>query len=150
MTLSEQIEKDYIAAYKAKEATRLSVLRLLKTAAKNQLVALLRHDGSLTDEEMMAVIIKQGKQRQDSIEQYTTANRPDLAEKEAAELAILQSYLPKPLEGAELAAAIEACIAETGATSPKEMGKVMSALMAAYPGRLDGKVVSAAVRQRLM
>ncbi|MDD6181201.1 MAG: GatB/YqeY domain-containing protein [Desulfovibrionaceae bacterium] len=149
MTLSELIDQDYVKAYKAKDAVRLSVLRLLKTAAKNQLVELRRNGGMLDDAEMMAVIIKQGKQRQDSIEQYNAAGRPDLAEKEAAELSILQSYLPKPLTEDELAAAIEEAVRGTGASSPKDMGKVMSAIMGAYTGRVDGKALSAAVRQRL-
>ena len=149
MTLSELIDQDYVKAYKAKDAVRLSVLRLLKTAAKNQLVELRRNGGMLDDAEMMAVIIKQGKQRQDSIEQYNAAGRPDLAEKEAAELSILQSYLPKPLTEDALAAAIEEAVRGTGASSPKDMGKVMSAIMGAYTGRVDGKALSAAVRQRL-
>ena len=149
MTLTEQLDIDYVQAYKSKDAVRLSVLRLLKTAAKNQIVELRRPGGSLDDAEMMAVIIKQGKQRQDSIEQYTAAGRPDLAAKEAAELEILQGYLPKALTPEELAAAIEEAVQSTGASSPKDMGKVMSAIMGAYTGRVDGKALSAAVRQRL-
>ena len=84
MTLAERIEKDYSAAYECKEQLKLDVLRLLKTAAKNLLVELKRPGGVLTDEEMLGVLIKQGKQRQDSIEQYRAASRPDLAEREAA------------------------------------------------------------------
>ena len=91
MSLTTRIEQDYIAAYKAKDALRLGVLRLLKTAAKNLQVELMR---PVTDEELATVIQKQAKQRQDSIEQFTAANRPDLAEKEAAELSILKDYLP--------------------------------------------------------
>ena len=112
MSLSEQIEKEYIQAYKAKDAVRLTVLRLLKTAVKNKLVDLRRPGGSLSDEEMLDVIIKEGKQRQDSIEQYTAANRADLAEKEAAELRILQEYLPKALSPEELAEIIETTVTE--------------------------------------
>lgn len=102
MSLSTQIEQDYIAAYKAKDSLRLGVLRLLKTAAKNLQVELMR---PITDEELAAVIQKQAKQRQDSIEQYSAANRPDLAAREADELAILKGYLPEPLSAAELDAA---------------------------------------------
>ena len=104
MSLFETIEKDYVQAYKAKDAVRLTVLRLLKTAVKNRLVDLCRPGGTLDDAEMLDLIIKEGKQRQDSIEQYTTAGRQDLADKEAAELAVIQSYLPKPLTEEELTA----------------------------------------------
>ena len=149
MSLFEQIDKDYIQAYKAKDAVRLGVLRLLKTAVKNKLVDLCRPGGTLDDGEMMDLIIKESKQRQDSIEQYRAANRNDLADKEAAELVVLQGYLPKPLSEEELTAVIDAAIAETGASSPRDMGKVISAVMAAHKGRVDGKALSAAVKARL-
>lgn len=149
MSLFEQIDKDYVQAYKAKEAVRIGVLRLLKTAVKNRLVDLRRPGGTLSDEEMLDVIIKEGKQRQDSIEQYTAAGRPDLAEKEAAELAIIQDYLPKALSPEELNQLIEATISEVGATTPRDMGKVISAIMATHKGRVDGKVLSEAVKARL-
>ncbi len=149
MTLSERIEKDYITAYKAKEQLTLDVLRLLKTAAKNMLVELKRTQGSLDDAEMMDVILRQAKQRQDSIVQFNDANRPDLAEKEAAELKILQIYLPQPLTAEELSEVIEKTIADTGAQSPKDMGKVMGLITSAYKGRVDGKVLSEMVRTKL-
>ncbi len=149
MTLSEQIEKDYITAYKAKEQLKLDVLRLLKTAAKNLLVELKRSSGSLDDAEMMDVILRQAKQRQDSIVQFNEANRPDLAEREAAELTILQAYLPAALTAEELNDAIEAAIADTGAAAPSDMGKVMNVIMAQYKGRVDGKVLSTTVKERL-
>ena len=148
-TLFEQIEKDYILAYKAKDSVRLTVLRLLKTAVKNRLVDLRRPGGSLADEEMLDLIIKEGKQRQDSIDQFTAAGRTDLADKEAAELVILKEYLPQPLSAEELAALIDATVAEVGATSPKDMGKVISAIMAGHKGRVDGKALSEAVKKRL-
>lgn len=149
MSLFEQIEKDYIQAYKAKDSVRLTVLRLLKTAVKNRLVDLRRPGGTLDDSEMLDLIIKEGKQRQDSIEQYNAANRSDLADKEAAELAVLQSYLPSPLSGEELTAVIDAAIAATGAASPRDMGKVISSIMTEHKGRVDGKALSAAVKVRL-
>lgn len=149
MSLFEQIEKEYIQAYKAKDAVRLTVLRLLKTAVKNRLVDLRRPGGSLSDEEMLDVIIKEGKQRQDSIEQYRAANRADLANKEAAELKILQEYLPKALSQEELTAVIETTVAELQAAGPKDMGRVISAIMGSYKGRVDGKALSEAVKQRL-
>lgn len=148
-TLFDQIEKDYIRAYKAKDSVRVTVLRLLKTAVKNRLVDLKRPGGKLSDEEMLDLIIKEGKQRQDSIDQYTSANRADLADKEAAELEILKEYMPKPLGEEELAALIDATVTAVGATSPKDMGKVISAIMAGHKGRVDGKALSEAVKKRL-
>ena len=149
MTLNERIETDYISAYKAKEQLKLDVLRLLKTAAKNLLVELKRPGGTLDDAEMMDVLLRQAKQRQDSIEQYRSAGRDDLADREAAELRILQEYLPQPLSEAELTAVIDAAVSETGAQTMKDMGKVMNAVMAQYKGRVDGKALSAAVKARL-
>ncbi len=149
MTLNERIEKDYLAAYKAKEKLKLDVLRLLKSAAKNLLVELKRSNGSLDDAEMMDVLLRQAKQRQDSITQYRDAGRDDLADREAAELVILQEYLPAMLTEQELQAAITKAISDTGATAPQDMGKVMNAIMAEYKGRVDGKELSAKVRASL-
>ena len=127
MSLLSRIEQDYITAYKAKDALRLSVLRLIKTALTNLSVDKRR---DVTEEEAVDVVLKQAKQRQDSIEQYTAAQRPDLADKEAAELVVLKEYLPKALGQEELQALIESTVAELGATSPKDMGRVISAIMA--------------------
>lgn len=149
MTLTERIDKDYLAAYKAKDQLKVDVLRLLKTAAKNLLVERRRPGGVLDDGEMLEVIIRQGKQRQDSIEQYRAARREDLAQREAAELAVLQAYLPQALDPEELDAIITETIAATGASSLRDMGSVMNAIMARYKGRVDGKTLSSAVRQRL-
>ena len=149
MSLFERIEKEYIEAYKARDTLRLGVLRLLKTSVKNKLVELKRPGGSLSDAEMLDVIIKEGKQRQDSIEQFKAANRPDLADKESAELSILQDYLPKALSAEELDAVIAATISELKATSPRDMGRVIAAIMAAHKGQVDGKALSEAVKARL-
>jgi len=149
MRLSARIEQDYIAAYKTKDSLRLSVLRLVKTAAKHVLVEGRRPGGELSDAEWRAVFLKQAKQRQDSIEQFRAASRNDLADKEEAELRILQEYLPAPLSPEELDAAISAAIAETGASSPKDMGRVMQKLTTDHAGRVDGKSLSALVRARL-
>ena len=149
MSLNARIEQEYLVAYKTKDSLRLSVLRLLKTAAKNLLVELKRPGGELSDAEWCAVLVKQAKQRQDSIEQFRAASRHDLADKEEAELRILQDYLPKPLSPEELDAAISAAIAETGASSPKDMGRVMQKLTTEHAGRVDGKSLSALVRARL-
>ncbi len=119
MSLTERIDNDYVQAYKAKDALRLSVLRMVKTAAKNRLVELRRPGGALEDGEMLDVFIREAKQRQDSIEQYTTAGRPDLAAKEEAELTILREYLPRALSPEELGAAIDAAVAELGATGTR-------------------------------
>lgn len=146
MSLLERIEKDFIVAYKAKDSLRLGVLRLLKTAAKNLQVEQMR---PVTEEELLALIQKQAKQRQDSIEQFTAANRTDLADKEAAELTVLKDYLPEQLTAEELDAAVDAAIEATGATGMAGMGKVIQEVMAKYKGRVDGKLVSAAVKTRL-
>ncbi|MDO4840632.1 MAG: GatB/YqeY domain-containing protein [Desulfovibrionaceae bacterium] len=149
MSLSLQIEKDYITAYKAKDTLRVSVLRMLKTSLKRRLVDTSRPDAQLDDEETMDIIIKEAKQRRDSIAEYNKAGRPDLAEKEQAELAILEDYLPKALTDEELAQAIEEMVAKVGASQPSDMGKVMGPLMKALKGRVDGGRLSSAVKARL-
>ncbi|MBD5640904.1 MAG: GatB/YqeY domain-containing protein [Desulfovibrio sp.] len=149
MTLDKRLSEDYIAAYKAKNAAVLSVLRLLKTAITNRQVELRKPGAPLPDEEIISLIIRQAKQRKDSIEQFRAAGRADLAEKEAQELAILEQYLPSQLTPEELDAAISQAISETGVTDPREMGKVVGAIMARYQGRVDGKAVAAGVREKL-
>jgi uncharacterized protein YqeY len=146
MSLTTRLEQEYISAYKAKDSIRLSVLRLLKTAMKNFQVERLRPP---TDDDVLDLIARQCKQRQDSIDQYTAASRPDLADREAAEMDILRGYMPPRLDGDELAAAIAAAISEVGAREVKDMGKVMQALLAAHKGRIDGKAASEAVRAAL-
>ena len=146
MSIAEQIDKDYIQAYKAKDQVRLGTLRLLKTAAKNRQVELMR---PLEDNDYMDVLLREVKQRQDSIEQYNAAGRPDLAEKEAAEAAVLQGYLPAQLSEEELAEVVEKTVAPLLDGGMKNMGRAISAIMAEYKGRVDGKAVSAAVKARL-
>ena len=146
MSLSKQIQSDYLTAYKAKDALRLYVLRHLKTAATNLSVELKR---DVNDDELLDVILKQAKQRQDSIEQFKAGGRNDLAAIEEAELVILKDYLPQMLEGAELEKAVNEAMQKTGATAARDMGKVMASLMEDYKGRLDGKAVSALVRSKL-
>ncbi len=149
LSFSDRIEKDYIQAYKAKDSVRLTVLRLLKTAVKNRLVELKRPGGTLADEELLDLVVKEGKQRQDSIEQFQAARRDDLAQKEAAELAILREYLPAPLEAEELEAVIRETMTRLGASSPRDMGRIMTAIMAEHKGRVDGKTLSGAVKAHL-
>lgn len=146
MSIAEQIDKDYIQAYKAKDQVKLGTLRLLKTAAKNRQVELMR---PLEDNDYMDVLLREVKQRQDSIEQYNAAGRPDLAEKEAAEAAVLQSYLPAQLSEEELAEVVEKTVTPLLDGGMKNMGRAISAIMAEYKGRVDGKAVSAAVKARL-
>ena len=146
MSIAEQIDKDYIQAYKAKDQVKLGTLRLLKTAAKNRQVELMR---PLEDDDYMSVLLREVKQRQDSIEQYTAAGRTDLAEKEAAEAAVLQAYLPAQLSAEELAEVVERVVAPLLEGGMKNMGRAISAIMAEYKGRVDGKAVSAAVKARL-
>lgn len=146
MTLQEQIEKDFLAAYKAKEDVRVAVLRMLKTALKNRQVELLR---PLTDQEVLEVIARQVKQRQESVEQFRQGGRQEMADREQAEMDQLKAYLPEQLSPEETAAAVDAAIAEAGATSVKEMGKVMQALMAKHKGRIDGKAAGELVKAKL-
>jgi uncharacterized protein YqeY len=146
MNLTDRIEKEYLVAYKAKDEVRLSVLRMLKTAAKNRQVELLR---PLTDDELTQVISRQAKQRRESIEQFGRAGRDDLRIREERELSILIEYLPAPLTEDELLREVAQAIAELGATSVKDMGRVVSTVLAKHQGRADGKRVSDAVRSRL-
>ena len=146
MDLPAKIEKDFLSAYKAKETTVVAVLRMLKAAAKLRQVELMR---GLTEAEWLEVITKQVKQRQDSIEQFTAGGRNDLALKEKAELDVLVTYLPAQLDDSELAAAVDAAIAQSGASGMKDMGKLMSAVMGQFKGRVDGKKLSELVKLRL-
>ncbi|MEW5772092.1 MAG: GatB/YqeY domain-containing protein [Thermodesulfobacteriota bacterium] len=146
MSLADRIEKDFIIAYKAKDELSVSVLRMLKTAVKNRQVELMRPP---TDEEVLAVVAKQVKQRQESVEQFTAAGRSDLAAKEAAEKAVLESYLPARLSDEELTALVEEAVAASGAAGMKDMGKVMQLVMVKAAGRADGKLLSQLVKSRL-
>ncbi len=144
--LTEKVRADMTAAMKAQEKDRLSTLRMLQTALKNEQINV-GHD--LSDEEAMSVIRKAVKQRQDSIEQYTNAGRTELAEKERSEMELLRTYLPAELSSEELEAGIRAIIAETGAQSKKDLGKVMKEATARYKGRVDGKKVQEVVGRLL-
>ena len=149
MTLPERIDSDLKDAMRAKDAARLGVLRMLKSALKYSAIEKAGAEGQLDDAEAAQVIRKQVKQRQDSIEQFEKGGRPELAAKEKEELAILNSYLPKGLEADELAALVRETIAEVGATSKAQMGAVMKALQAKVAGRADGKTLSQEVSRQL-
>src|SRR5436305_657610 len=144
--LSDQVRADLTESMKARSAERTSVLRMLQAAIKNEQINV-QHE--LADEEVMSVIRKAVKQRQDLIEQYTKGNRPDLASKEASELEILKTYLPPELSDEEIESGVREIIASTGAQSKKEMGKVMKEATARYKGRADGKKIQEIVSRLL-
>jgi uncharacterized protein YqeY len=144
--LADKVRADMTAAMKAQEKERLSTLRMLQSALKNEQINV-GHE--LADEEAMSVIRKAMKQRQDSIEQYTNAGRTELADRERSEMELLQTYLPPELTGDELESGIREIIATTGAQSKKDMGKVMKEATARFKGRVDGKKVQELV-QRLL
>ena len=148
MPLNEKIAADLTAAMKAKDALRLSALRMLKTAVTNK--GMVEKGRDLEDAEVLQVVATLVKQRRDSVEQFTKAGRTDLADKETAEIAILEHYLPPAISAEEIEAAVDAAIAETGASSAKDMGKVMKAVMPKLAGKnADGKAVNDAVRRKL-
>jgi len=148
MGLLERIQSELTAAMKAKDELRLSVLRMVKTALKNKEVEKIR---ALEDAEPLQVLQTLVKQRHESIEQFTRGGRPDLAEKEAKEITIIEGYLPAAPTDAELDEAIAAAVAETGANSPKQMGAVIKAAKARLQGKtVDGKLLSDRVRERLV
>ena len=147
MSLEKTLSADIVTAMKAKDQTRLTALRMLKTALMNKNIEKGRE---LETAEELAVLSMLVKQRRDSIDQYTKGGRPDLADKEQAEIAILETYQPASASDDEIAAAVAAAVAETGAASAKDMGKVMKAVMVALAGKtVDGKKVSEAVKARL-
>jgi uncharacterized protein YqeY len=147
MPLNETLSADLTAAMKAKDAPRLSALRMLKAAIMNKGVEKGR---DLDDGEILQVVSSLVKQRRDSIEQFANAGRTDLVDKETNEIAVLERYLPPAVTPAEIDAAVAAAVAETGATSPRDMGKVMKAVMPKLAGKnADGKAVNEAVRKKL-
>lgn len=147
MRISEKIDQDLVAAMKAREELKLSVLRMLKSALKLKQIELGK---PLDDSEAVAVLRTQMKQRRDSAEQFRKGGRSELAEKEEAEIKIVESYLPATASDEEIDAAITAALAETGATNAKEMGKVMKAAMARLADKnADGRRVSERVKAKL-
>ena len=147
MTLSDKVNTEITAAMKAKSQVRLSSLRMLKAAIMNKEVEKKR---DLDDAEVLQVVAALVKQRRDSIEQFDKAGRADLVDKETGELKVLEEYLPPAASADDIAAAVAAAIAETGATSPKDMGKVMKAVMPKLAGKsADGRAVNEAVRRSL-
>src|SRR5688500_133009 len=147
MSLIERISSDIANAMRAREQTRLGALRLAKAALMNGEV---QRGRALEESEAQQAISSLIKQRRDSIEQFKKGGREDLAEKEAAEIVILETYVPPPAGAAEIEAAVDAAIAETGASSAKDLGRVMKDVMNRFAGRtVDGKAINEAVRRKL-
>jgi uncharacterized protein YqeY len=149
MTLQERVDSDLKEAMRAKEATKLGVLRMLKSALKYAAIEKSGADADLSETEVVQVIRKQVKQRQDSIESFEKGGRAELAAKEKEELSILNSYLPQAMSEAELSQIVRATIVEVGATSKAQMGVIMKAVQAKAAGRADGKTLSQEVQKQL-
>ncbi len=149
MDFQERIDGDIKEAMKAKQVTRLGVLRMLKSALKNAAIELGGAEVRLDEAAAQAVLRKEAKKRQDSIEGFTKGGRQDLADKEQEELGVLSAYLPQQLSPAELEALVAGVIAELGASSKAQMGQVMKAATERAAGRADGRALSAAVSAKL-
>jgi len=149
MTLQQRVDLDLKEAMRAKDATKLNVLRMLKSALKYAVIAKSDAEAELSDAEAVQVIRKQAKQRQDSIESFEKGGRAELADKEKQELAILNTYLPQGMSPDELAKVVRETIAELGATSKAQMGAVMKALQTKLGGRADGRTLSSEVARQL-
>ncbi|HWN97211.1 MAG TPA: GatB/YqeY domain-containing protein [Methylomirabilota bacterium] len=149
MTLQERIDSDLKDAMRAKDAAKLGVLRMLKSALKYSAIEKGGAEAQLDDAEAAQVIRKQVKQRQDSVEQFEKGGRPELAAKEKDELATLNAYLPQGLSTEELEKIVRETIGEVGATSKAQMGAVMKALQGKVAGRADGKTLSQEVQKQL-
>ena len=149
MTLSEQIQKDITTAMKARDEQRLSCLRMVKTALKNREIEKM---APLDDKEAQQVLSTLIKQRKDSVEQFTKGGRQEMADKEAAEIKLIETYMPKAAGEEDIVAGVKAVIAEMGAPTMKDMGTVMKNVMARFSAsgmRVDGKQVSEAVKREL-
>jgi len=147
MTLREQIISDMTASMKAQDAPRTSTLRMVKASMMNRQI---EKGSELNDEDMTKLLNSLVKQRRDSVEQYEKGGRQDLADKEKAEIAVIEAYLPQAASREEIEAAVAAAIAETGASSMKDMGKVMKSVQAALAGKnADGRAVSEIVKAKL-
>ncbi len=147
MSLKNRITGDMTAAMKAKDASRLSTLRMVKAAVQNREI---EKGGELSEEELTKALQSLVKQRRDSVEQYEKAGRAELAEKERAEIAVIEEYLPRAASREEIEEAVAAAVAEPGAASMKEMGAVMKAAQARLAGRnADGRTVSEVVKSKL-
>jgi uncharacterized protein YqeY len=148
-TISARIVEDMKTAMKAKDTLALNVVRGLKSAIKYAAIEKHGADSELDEADAIVVVRREIKKRQDSVEQYEKANRADLADTEKAEIAVLEKYLPAAMSASELSKIVEDAIAETGATTKKDMGKVMKLVTERAAGRADGKTISTEVGKRL-
>lgn len=148
-TFAETVMSDLKTAMKAKDTTALTTLRALKTALTNAAIESGNKDNVVSDADALAIVRKQIKQRQDSIEQFEKAGRAELADKEKAEVVVLEKYLPAQLSPEEIAAIVKGAVAETGASSRADMGKVMGLVQDKAAGRADGKTLSQEVMKQL-
>lgn len=148
-TFAETVMSDLKDTMRAKDTVALTTLRALKTALTNAAIESGNKDNVVEEADALAIVRKQIKQRQDSIEQFENAGRAELAESEKAEIVVLEKYLPAALGADEISAIVEAAIAETGATSRADMGKVMGIVQAKAAGRADGKTLSQEVMKHL-
>ncbi|MFZ1136884.1 MAG: GatB/YqeY domain-containing protein [Candidatus Korobacteraceae bacterium] len=147
MSLTEQVQKDMIDAMRKREELRLSTLRMMKSALKNKEID---KRAALDEKEELQVFSMLINQRKDSIEAFEKGNRPELAKKEAEEITIIEAYMPKALDEADIVAAVKSTIAEMGAPTMRDMGTVMKNVMAKFAGaRVDGKLVSETVKKEL-
>jgi hypothetical protein len=149
MDFQTRIDNDLKEAMKARQAERLAVIRMLKSALKLASIEQGGAEARLNDTDALAVVRKEVKKRQDAVEGFTKGNRPELAAKEKAEIEVLQAYLPRALSAEELQQIVATCISELGATSKAQMGQVMKLAVERAAGRADGRALSAAVSAQL-
>lgn len=148
MALADQLQRDLTSAMKARDAETVATLRMVVAAIKNARVAA-GGSGEVDDAEVVELIGREAKKRREAEEAFRAAGRAELADKEAGELRILRRYLPEALGDDELRAIVDQAVADTGATGPGDLGRVMSAVMPRVKGRADGRAVNAMVRERL-
>ncbi|MDY6848042.1 MAG: GatB/YqeY domain-containing protein [Geoalkalibacter sp.] len=146
MSLTEQLNAAMKEAMKAKDSLRLGAIRLIRSAIQNREI---EEKGALDDQAVIGVLSTLAKQRRDSIDAFRDSGRTDLAEKEQRELEVIQEFLPQQLDEAQIEAIIEEAVAQTGAESPRDMGKVMKIVVPRTTGRADGRLVSEKVKERL-
>ncbi|MBE9223420.1 GatB/YqeY domain-containing protein [Cyanobacterium stanieri LEGE 03274] len=150
MSLKDKIGEDIKTAMKAKDKVRLETVRSIKKVLLEKEVELrAKGKDTLSGDDEMQILVQQAKQRRDSIDQYLKANRPDLAQKEEAELAIIETYLPEQISDEELGEVLDKIITQVGASSPKDMGKVMGLAMKDLKGKADGKKIQELVKAKL-
>lgn len=148
MDLADRIQSDLTTAMKARDTATVGTLRMVIAAVKNARVAA-GQAGDITDEQTLEILTREAKKRTEAAEAYDAADRPELAAKERAELEVIRAYLPEQLDEETLRAIVDQAVAETGASGPADLGRVMSAVMPKVKGRADGKVINAMVRERL-